>query len=131
VHLVCVLKRQPSGILPVDNWGPDPADAPFDALDHGYFVANYAVGQEVGVASNANLVFVRTGQYGGAVTFEKYVEAFMLVADDNSVGNNEGVVNLSFGLSKSLAPNEDITKVWCKLFFVQVDIAFDDGQIHE
>jgi hypothetical protein len=25
-------------------------------------------------------------------------------------------VNLSFGLSKSLAPNKDITAVWCKLF---------------
>jgi hypothetical protein len=85
-------------------------------LNHGYFVASYDVGHEVGVASNAHLAFVRTREYGGAVAFEKYVEAFMLVADDSSVGKDEGVVNLSFGLSKSLAPNKDITAVWCKLF---------------
>lgn len=75
------------------------------------------MGYDVGVAPDANLVFVRTGTYGGVVAFEKFVEAFLLIADDghdDAPGHDEGVVNLSFGVPIGDATDESIAGIWCK-----------------
>jgi hypothetical protein len=72
----------------------------------------------VGVAANANLAFVRGGLNGGDLIFERFVEGFMLIAEDATtarVGVNKGVVNMSFGASLRVASHADMAVVWCKL----------------
>jgi hypothetical protein len=56
---------------------------------------------------------------GGDLVFERFVEGFILVADDAGsarVGRNKGVVNMSFGASLRVAAHKDMADVWCKLF---------------
>ena len=84
-------------------------------MDHGFAVAAYAVSERVGVATKANLVFVRGATDVDFFDFERYVEATMLIADDTRVGIDEGVVNLSFGVSMHFASDVFIAWIWCKL----------------
>jgi hypothetical protein len=78
------------------------------------------VGARVGVAPSANLVWVRGGSNGHKIVFERFVESFLAIADDNHAnapGQDEGVVNLSFGTPVDEAFHDvtDIAYIWCKL----------------
>lgn len=98
-------------------------DPSYDDSEHGFFVATYAVGHEVGVATNAKLVFVRGGGHEENIPFERFVEAFLLIADDNAAGINEGVVNMSFGLPAENDDEEAMAWIWCKLLFAHASLA--------
>ncbi|RDL41226.1 uncharacterized protein BP5553_01205 [Venustampulla echinocandica] len=88
--------------LPFQTWGP--AFAPSTANDeHGYLVANYAVGKTVGVAKNANLVHVPVKvKTTPVVGTESMIAAFVSIAND-LVGKarDTAVVNISAGINRS------------------------------
>ncbi|KAI6777446.1 hypothetical protein HG530_001391 [Fusarium avenaceum] len=108
----------PREVLPTTQWGTPQTEAVHSDSDHGFFVGAYAVGTHVGFAANANLAFVRGGLNGGNLVFERFVEGFMLIADDAGsarVGRNKGVVNMSFGASVRAAAHADMAVVWCEL----------------
>jgi hypothetical protein len=102
----------------------------FADLDHGFMVASYAVGHEVGIAVNARLAFVRGGDIGGGLMFERTVEAFLLIADD-PISKHTGVVNLSFGLALGKALNQNMAVVWCKSQSLHASITSDDRGMNE
>lgn len=102
----------------------------FADLDHGFMVASYAVGHEVGIAVNARLAFVRGGDIGGRLMFERTVEAFLLIADD-PISEDTGVVNLSFGLALRNALNQNMAGVWCESQSLHASITCDDRGIIE
>ena len=80
-------------------------------------MASYAVGDTVGVAANAKVAFVRGGVHEKNLPFERFVEAFLAVADDSAVGIDEGIVNMSFGMVTANSDQEAMAWIWCKLLF--------------
>ena len=111
-------------------WGPAIPAGTFADLDHGYMVASYAVGHEVGIAVNARLAFARGGDIGGTLMFERTVEAFLLIADD-PIDKDTGVVNLSFGLALGNALDRSMAVVWCKSQSLHTSITSDGRETNE
>jgi hypothetical protein len=107
--------------LPVPDWGPTPPDLTELDKDHGFAVAAYAVSKRVGVATAANLVFVAGARFADFFNFERYVEACTLIADDDPLEKDKGIVNMSFGLPFKFASDEVIALIWCKLPFASDD----------
>lgn len=56
------------------------------------------------------------------------MEAFLLVADDGAAGNDEGVVNMSFGLPAYNDDENYMAGTWCKLLFVHASPAFEGNK---
>ncbi|KAI8254607.1 Chitotriosidase-1 [Colletotrichum sp. SAR11_239] len=86
--------------------------------EHGHLVANYAVGSKVGIARNADLVFVPRGPPG--LRAEGFLEALTLICNDftdedaeedkrNPKPRNSGVVNMSGGFAKNR--NDPLTQL--------------------
>ncbi|KAF5510528.1 Chitotriosidase-1 [Colletotrichum siamense] len=91
------------------SWRPARQSSTFET-EHGHLVANYAVGSKVGIARNADLVFVPRGPPG--LRAEGFLEALTLICNDftdedteedkrNPKPRNSGVVNVSGGFAKN------------------------------
>lgn len=102
------------------NWRPARQSSTFET-EHGHLVANYAVGSKVGIARNADLVFVPRGPPG--LRAEGFLEALTLICNDftdedteedkrNPKPRNSGVVNVSGGFAKNR--NDPLTQLICK-----------------
>ena len=114
-------------VPPPATWGPPLTDPGFTDSEHGFYVASYAVGDTVGVAANAKVAFVRGGIHENNVPFERFVEAFLAVADDKEAGDDKGVVNMSFGIPPTTADQNQMAWIWCKLLFLHASLMLEES----